>query len=140
MNRLSKYFLSFAAIAGLIVVPLAGTAFASTTSTPSSFVNNNHANSNIIPRSTLRSQRLIAESEVLKTSTASVQAAHKDHTFKKLLAASGLTRKQFSLKVAAQLKSNLEAMGYSADQIIITRQHHEIMHYRHEERHEKGRS
>ncbi len=139
----SHILLSIAPIAGLIALPLTGTAGATSitgTSSTSSTAHSSQSTTSTIPRSIMHSQQLKAEAEVLNTSTSNIQAAHKGKTFKKLLSAAGMTRQEFMKKVAQQIQSDLEAMGYSQSQIIITKQHYSIMHLRHEEKHEKGRN
>ena len=76
-------------------------------------------------------ERQAAVAEVLNTTTANVQAAHKNHTLKQLVQNAGLTPKTFGQKVRAQLTSDLESKGYSQDQVTIALQHREIVRLKH---------
>ena len=87
-----------------------------------------------IPRSVFMEERLDAASQVLNTTTANIQAAHKDKTFSSLLSQANLTKQTYAEKLKAQLTSDLEAKGYSQDQITIALQHKLIRHLRHNHR------
>lgn len=84
-----------------------------------------------IPRSVFRQERLDAVSQVLDTSTTNVQTARKDKTLSNLISSAGLTKKTFDQKVKTQLTSDLEAKGYSQDQVTIALQHRDIVRLHH---------
>jgi hypothetical protein len=84
-----------------------------------------------IPRSVFKTDRLDAVATVLHTTTANVQAAHKDKTLSQLMSAAGLTKKTFAEKLKAQLTTDLENGGYSQSQVTIALQHRTIVRLRH---------
>jgi hypothetical protein len=84
-----------------------------------------------ITRTVFRNDRLEAEAQVLNTTTANVQAAHKDKTFARLLTNAGLTKQTFHEKVKVQLTTDLENQGYSANQVAIALQHRMIVGMHH---------
>jgi hypothetical protein len=84
-----------------------------------------------IPRSVFKQERLDAASQVLNTTTANVQAAHKNKTFAQLVSQAGLTKKTYHQKLKTQLTTDLEAQGYSQSQITIALQHREIVRQHH---------
>jgi hypothetical protein len=90
-----------------------------------------------IPRSTFKADRLSAAAEVLNTTTANVQAAHKDKTFSGLMTNAGLTKKTFAEKLKTQLTTELEGQGYSQDQVTIALQHRYIARLHHYDKHHK---
>ncbi len=79
-----------------------------------------------IPRTVFQQEKQDAVAEVLNTTTANVQAARKDHTLKQLISNAGLTPKTFAQKVKTQLTTDLEAKGYSQEQVTIALQHKQI--------------
>jgi hypothetical protein len=85
-----------------------------------------------ISRTVFREERLAASAEVLNTSTANVQAAHKAKDVSTLITNAGLTKKTFQQKLKAELTSDLEAKGYSQTQVTIALQHRLIVHVRHD--------
>jgi hypothetical protein len=110
------------AASGLIAVAGMGIASAATTG---------NVGSSDIPRTVFKQERLDAVAEVLNTTTANVQAAHKNKTFATLLTNAGLTKKTFAEKVKAELTTDLEAQGYSSDQVTIALQHRAIVRMHH---------
>jgi hypothetical protein len=84
-----------------------------------------------IPRLVFKQERLDAVSQVLNTTTTSVQTARKDKTLSELISNAGLTKKTFDQKVKTQLTSDLEAKGYSQDQVTIALQHRTIVKLHH---------
>jgi hypothetical protein len=84
-----------------------------------------------ITRTVFRNDRLEAEAQVLNTTTAQLQSAHKDKTMAQLIANAGLTKQSFHAKVKAQLTTDLENQGYSQDQVTIALQHRMIVGMRH---------
>jgi hypothetical protein len=92
----------------------------------------NHAATTIgtsgIPRSVFKQDRLDAEAQVLNTSTTAVQTAHKDKTTATLISDAGLTKEAYAQKLKAQLTTDLEAAGYTQDQVTIALQHKALMH------------
>lgn len=84
-----------------------------------------------IPRATFRQDRLEAAAQVLNTTTANVQAAHKDKTLSTFISSAGLTRQSFAQKVRAAMTSELEGQGYSQQQATIAFQHRTILRLRH---------
>ena len=113
------------AAAGVIVV--AATGLVSAASNP-------NVGSSTIPRTVFKQERLDAESQVLNTSTSSIQTAHKDKTMKTLITNAGLTKKTYAEKLKTQLTTDLEAKGYSSDQVTIALQHKTIHRLRHEKK------
>jgi hypothetical protein len=87
-----------------------------------------------IPRTAFRQDRLDAESQVLNTTTTAVQTARKDKTLGQLISSAGLSKKTYTQKVRAQLISDLEAQGYSKDQVIIALQHRTIVELHHKDK------
>lgn len=87
-----------------------------------------------IPRGIFKQERLAAASEVLHTSTANIQAAHKYKTFKQLISQAGLTQQTYREKLRTQLVADLESKGYSQDQITIALQHKQIVRLHHKEK------
>lgn len=119
--------------AGIFALSLVGAGFgvaSAATSTSASNMNGNVGSSGI-PRSVFSQERLDAEAQVLNTTTANVQAAHKSHTLKDLISQTGLTPKTFMQKLKTQLTSDLASKGYSQDQITIALQHKEIVRLHH---------
>lgn len=84
-----------------------------------------------IPRSVFRQERLSAAAQVLNTTPANLQAARKDKTVSSLISNAGLTKKEFAQKVKTALISDLEAKGYSQDQITIALHHKAIARLHH---------
>jgi hypothetical protein len=85
-----------------------------------------------IPRSVFKAEQLDAEATVLKTTTQAVQTAQKDKMVSQLASAAGITStSDYRGDVKATLTSELEAKGYSQDQITIALQHRTIRHLRH---------
>lgn len=115
-------------VAGVgVVTPLSlGVAHAATTSTQKTNVG-----SSGIPRSVFKQARLDAAATVLNTSTSAVQTAHQQKTLGQLVTQAGLTKKTFVQKVRAQLETDLQAKGYSQDQITIALQHRDIVRLHH---------
>jgi D-arabinose 1-dehydrogenase-like Zn-dependent alcohol dehydrogenase len=107
--------------AGVVGVAASGVANAASTNVASSG----------IPRSTFKQERLEAASQVLNTSTNNIQTARKAKTLKTLIVAAGLNKKTFNQKLRTQLITDLEAKGYSKDQITIALQHRVIVHLKH---------
>lgn len=120
-----------ATLAGAGVIAVSATGLASAASNNSS---NGNVGSSGIPRSVFMQEKQDAVAAVLNTTAANVQQAHKDHTFKQLIQNAGLTNKTFAEKVKAQLTADLEAKGYSQDQITIAMQHKEIVRLHHKEK------
>jgi hypothetical protein len=114
--------------AGLVtagIIASAGVGVASAAST------NGNIGSSGIPRSVFKQERQSSVAQVLNTTTANVQAAHKNHTFKNLISQAGLTKQTFDQKVRTELTSDLESKGYSQDQITIALQHKHIVRLHH---------
>lgn len=103
----------------LISAALVGTASAATTHVGT-------AQKGGIPRDILRTERQLAMSQVLHTTTANIQSAEKDHRLQQLIKSASLTRKSFEQKVKSQLTIDLEGKGYSQSQIAsaLDRHHH----------------
>lgn len=125
MNKLkyASFGLATATIVGFSAI---GVASAATNNS-----NGGNVGTSGIPRSVFRQDRLDAAAEVLNTTTSNIQTAHKDKTFASLINNAGLTRKTYRQKLKAQLTSELEAQGYTQDQITIAFQHRVIHHLRH---------
>jgi hypothetical protein len=100
---------------GIIAVSAMGVASAATNN---SSVKNPNVGSSGIP-------------QVLNTTTANIQTAHKDKTFAQLLKNAGLTRKTYRQKLKTQLTTDLENQGYTQDQVTIALQQKTISHLRH---------
>jgi SOS response regulatory protein OraA/RecX len=98
--------------------------------TPDSTQNPNVGSSGI-PKTVFKQEKLDAVAGVLNTSTANVQAAHADKSFKQLISSAGLTKKTFTEKVKAKSTTDLESKGYSQSQITIAFQQKTIHHLRH---------
>ena len=111
---------------GVGILTLTGMGLASA-ATPS----NGDVGKSDIPRSVFRQERLDAVAQVLDTSTTNVQNAHKDKTLSSLISSAGLSKKTFAQKVKTQLTSDLEAKGYSQDQVTIALQHRDIVRLHH---------
>jgi hypothetical protein len=73
--------------------------------------------SSSIARSVLHADQLQAMGGALNMSTAQVQTHLKAHDLKQVVAASGLSADTYHQKVQAQMKSELQAQGYSQTQI-----------------------
>lgn len=99
--------------------------------------NGNVGNSDI-PRSVFMQERQDAVAEVLNTTPTNVQAAHKNHTLHQLISQAGLTKQTFDQKVKDQLTADLEAKGYSQDQITIALQHKQIVRLHHSAKQHKS--
>lgn len=112
--------------AGALVIASVGIASAATPSNP-------NVGTSGIPRSIFREERLDAAAEVLNTTTANIQAAHKNKTFATILSNAGLTKQTYAQKLKTELTSDLEAKGYTQDQITIALQHRTIVRLRHHE-------
>jgi hypothetical protein len=119
MNRLG---IITTTVAGSGVIALAGIGVASAATS------NTNVGTSGIPKTIYRQERLDAVADVLDTTTTNVQAAHKDKTFTTLVSKAGLTKETFAAKVKAELTTDLEAKGYSQDQITIAMQHRHIVH------------
>lgn len=87
-----------------------------------------------ISHTTFKQDRLNAVAEVLNTTTANVQTAHKNKTLSQLISNAGLTKKTFAEKVKAGLETELQGQGYSQDQITIALQHRTIARLRHHDK------
>lgn len=122
----TKYIL--ASIAGTAVLSLGAVGIASA-ATP--HVKNPNIGTSGIPRSVFKQDRQEAVAQVLGTTTANVKTAHTNKTMKQLIANAGLQRKTFNQKVKAQLTTDLEAQGYTQDQVTIALQQKTIHHLRH---------
>lgn len=116
MNKLKYLVVSLAGATTLIA---GGMGVASAAST--------HKNTNVgnsgIPRSVFKVEKLTAKAEVLNTSTANVQAAHQNKSFKTMLSNAGLTKAEFNQKVNQQVTSDLEKLGYTDQQISAALNH-----------------
>lgn len=73
--------------------------------------------SSSIAQSVIRADRLDTMAKVLNMTTAQVQAHLKAHDLKQVLASKGLSMQASRQSVLAQLKSELQAQGYSQTQI-----------------------
>jgi SOS response regulatory protein OraA/RecX len=113
--------------AGLIGAAIVAASSLGVASAASTTASNTNVGSSGIPRSVFQQERQASVAKVLNTSTANVQAAHKQHTLEQLIKNAGLTDKTFGQKVKAQLTSDLESKGYSQDQVTIALQHKEIV-------------
>lgn len=113
-----KYLLATTAGAAVLAVSAMGVASAA-----SNYPNHENIGTSGIPRSVFKQERLDAEAQVLNTTVANVQAAHKNKTFGQLITNANLTKKTFAQKLKAQLTSDLESKGYSQNQITIALQH-----------------
>jgi hypothetical protein len=122
--HLTALGLASAGVIGASAIGVASAIGASTTS-------NTNVGKSGIPRTVFKEERQDAADEVLNTTTANIQAAHKAKTFSTLLSSAGLTKTTYSNKLRAQLTSDLEAKGYTQDQITIALQHKVIVHLRH---------
>lgn len=120
MKKVSYVLISLAG-AGVIGVSAVGVASAASPNVGSSGIS----------KSVFRQERLTAASQVLNTSVANIQSAIKDRTLKTLITSDGLTPKTFRQDERAKLVSDLEALGYTKDQITIAQQHRLIVHLRH---------
>lgn len=127
MNKVTYIFATLAS-AGVLGAGAMGVASAASTNS------NGNVGASGIPRSVFKQEQLDAASEVLHTSTTNIQSAHKNKTFSQLISAAGLTKKTYSEKLKTQLTSDLEAKGYSQDQVIIALQHRIIVHLRHHDK------
>jgi SOS response regulatory protein OraA/RecX len=118
---------------GLLTIGIVGAVGIGVASAASTSASNTAATvgSSDIPRSVFKAEKQASVAAVLNTSTANVQAAHKNHTLKQLITSAGLTDKTFGQKVKTQLTSDLESKGYSQDQITIALQHKEIVRLQH---------
>ncbi len=123
---MKKFSLITASVAGTAVMAVAGFGVASAATT-----SNGNVGTSGIPRATFRQERQDAVAQVLGTTTANVQAAHKAKTMDDLISKAGLTKQTFAQKVKAQLTTDLTAKGYSQDQITIALQHREIVRLHH---------
>jgi len=122
-----SYIAASLASTGIIAASAMGVVSAANTPT----TNSGNVGSSGIPRTVFRQERLDAVAQVLNTSTANVQAAHKNKTLSQLISTAGLTRKTFVQKLKAQLTTDLENQGYSQNQVTIALQHRTIVHLRH---------
>jgi hypothetical protein len=122
----TRYIAISLASAAILSLSSLGAAFAATPPMKSTTIGTSG-----ISRTTFKQDRLEAVAQVLNTSTTAVQTAHKDKTFAQLIADADLTKKTFAQKVKAELTSELEAQGYSQDQVTIAMQHRTIQHLRH---------
>jgi hypothetical protein len=113
---------------GIIAVSAMGVASAATNN---SSVKNPNVGSSGIPRTVFKQDHLEAASQVLNTTTANIQTAHKDKTFAQLLKNAGLTRTTYRQKLKTQLTTDLENQGYTQDQVTIALQQKTISHLRH---------
>lgn len=122
-----SYIVASLASTGIIAASAMGVVSAANTQT--------HGNGNVgssgISRTVFRQERLDAAAQVLNTSTANVQAAHKNKTFAQLITSAGLTKKTFVQKLKAQLTTDLENQGYSQNQVTIALQHRTIVRLHH---------
>ncbi len=124
-----RYIAISLASAGLIGLSTLGIASAASPTSTSTTIGKSG-----IPRSTFKQDRLTAVAQVLNTTTANVQAAHKNETFSQLVANAGLTKKTFAQKLKIQITSDLEGQGYSQAQVTIALQHRTIVRLRHHEK------
>lgn len=122
MKRLAV-IVSGVTASGLLLVSGMGVASAAS--------NNGNIGTSGIPRTVFKQERLDAVAQVLNTTTADVQAAHKNKTFSNLISSAGLTKKTFAQKLKTQLTSDLESKGYSQDQVTIALQHRTIVRLHH---------
>ena len=130
--------LSVVGATGIGVASAATTKTSSTDSMQTTAKNmTGNVGSSTIPRSVFQQARLDAEAQVLNTTTANIQAAHKNHSFKQLLQQANLTPKTFGQKVKAQITSELEAKGYSQDEITIALERKQIVRLHHKLHHAK---
>jgi hypothetical protein len=125
-----SYIAASLASTGIIAASAMGVVSAANTQT----TNSGNVGSSGIPRTVFRQERLDAVAEVLNTSTANVQAAHKNKTLAQLISNAGLSRKTFVQKVKTQLTTDLENQGYSQNQVTIALQHRTIVRLRHHQK------
>jgi len=123
-----RYLIATIVTGGALAAGAMSAASAATSTNPPTHTN---VGTSGIPRTVFQQERLSVVAEVLKTTTVNVQAAHKDKTMGQLISGAGLTKKTFHQQVTAQLTSDLEAKGYSQDQVTIALQHRTIHHLRH---------
>jgi hypothetical protein len=128
-----SYIAASLASTGIIAASAMGVVSAASTQKST----NVNVGSSGIPRTIFKQDRLDAVAQVLNTSTANVQAAHKNKVFSELISNAGLTKKTFVQKVKAQFTTDLENQGYSQDQVTIALQHRAIVGLRHHHHHEK---
>jgi hypothetical protein len=122
-----SYIAASLATAGIIAASAMGVVSAANTQT----TNSGNVGSSGIPRTVFKQERLDAVAQVLNTSTANVQAAHKNKTVSQLISNAGLSRKTFVQKLKTQLTTDLENQGYSQNQVTIALQHRTIVGLRH---------
>jgi len=84
----------------------------------------NQPSSSAIASSVIREDTLEAEAKVLNMTTAEVQDHLKAHDLKQVLVSQGLDTQTSRQSVQAQLKSELQAQGYSQTQIDAVLQQH----------------
>ena len=90
--------------------------------------------------SAMKQDRQSAAASILHTSTANIKTARKDKDLSKLIASAGLTKKEFNKDLRQQVLKDLEAKGYTKDQVIIAVQRMQLNHYRREDRLEHKKS
>ncbi len=127
-------------MAGVVALSAGAVGVASAATTSTTKTNAGNVGSSDIPRSVFKTERQAAAAKVLNVSVADLQAAHKNKTFADLLSKAGLTKQTFREKLKAELTSDLEAKGYSQDQITIALQHREIVRMHHHEKKAKATS
>lgn len=108
-----------------------------TTNTQAKANSNKTIGSSGIVRSVMKQDRLTAEANVLNVTTASLQVPHRGKIIKQQLTTNHLTRKEFNQEVKAKLLTELQAQGYSSDQVTIATQARTIGHLKHKLHHDK---
>jgi len=107
-------------VVGAGIVPLALTGLVNA-DTPSSS----------IPSSVLKTERVDAEAQVLHTTPSAIQAASSKKALEKLVEESGMTKETFKQKLQAQLAIDLEAAGFTNEEIAALSGKHRISgHYK----------
>ena len=121
----ARYLLAGLSSAAVIAAGSIGVASAAT----------NHNNVNVgtsgIPKTVFRQEKLDASAQVLNTTTADVQAAHQNKTFKNLISNVGLNKQTYQQKLQAQLTTDLEGLGYTQQQVNTALQKHPVAHTHH---------
>lgn len=116
--------------AGLIAVSSAGIVSATSS--------NATVGTSGIPKTVFKTERQAAAAEVLHTTTENIQSAHKNKTMAQLIQNAGLTKKTYAEALKTQLATDLQAKGYSQDQITIALQRKTIAHLRHHDKKQSG--
>jgi hypothetical protein len=126
MSRLKVKALSIISILAI------SASFYGVTSADSTTNTSTEVGSSGIPRNVFRTDHIEAQADVLNISTTTVETAHKDRDFKKLISESGMTVKVYHQKVKTELSNEFVGQGYSQDQVTIALQHRQIERLRHE--------